>query len=94
MWGYPIQSAAMVYGHLTVGGIAEPFMSSAEIATLDCTRPSPIRHHTMDFSRIETVAWARRTAGERLEFCCTKCGMIQAEWKAIPLLAAPEIAPT
>jgi hypothetical protein len=69
-------------------------MSLAPVATFDCTRPCPICHHTMDLSGIETVPWARRTAGERLEFCCTKCGMIQTEWKAIPLLTAPEIAPT
>jgi hypothetical protein len=81
-------------GLLNRGGIAEPFMSSAQIATLDCTRPCPICHHTMDLSRIETVPWAWRTAGERLDFCCTNCGMIRTEWTAIPFLAAPETAPT
>jgi hypothetical protein len=88
------QPTVMVYGHLTVGGIAEPFMSSAQVATLDCTRPCPICHHPMDLSRIETVPWGRRTAGERLDFCCAKCGMIRTEWTAIPFLAAPETAPT
>jgi len=39
----------------------------------------------MDLSRIETVPWARRTAGERLVFCCTKCGMVQTEWRVQPL---------
>jgi hypothetical protein len=81
-------------GSLNRGGHAEPFMSSAQVATLDCTRPCPICHHPMDLSRIETVPWGRRTAGERLDFCCTKCGMIRTEWTAIPFLAAPETAPT
>ncbi len=69
-------------------------MSSAQISTLDCTRPCPICEHHMDLSRIETVPWTWHTVGERFVFCCEKCGMVQTEWNAVPLLpAAPEIVP-
>jgi hypothetical protein len=68
-------------------------MTTAQIATLDFTRPCPICDHHMDLSEIESVQWAPRTAGERLVFRCEKCGMIQSEWNAIPLVPAsdPEI---
>jgi len=48
-------------------------MTSAQIATLDCTRPCLICYRHMDLSEIETVSWAPRTTGERLSFRCAKC---------------------
>jgi hypothetical protein len=62
-------------------------MPSVLIATLDCTRPCPICDHHMDLSKVETVPWARRTAGERLVFRCKKCGMVQSEWNGYSVAA-------
>jgi C4-type Zn-finger protein len=67
--------------------------SANNIATLDCTRPCPICDQHLELSAIETVPWARRTAGQQLVFRCENCGVAQTEWSSIPLVSAPEIVP-
>jgi hypothetical protein len=68
-------------------------MSFAPVAILDCSCPCPVCGHHMDLADIETVAWATRTAGERLTLRCAKCGMTRSEWKAVPLMFSPTLMP-
>ena len=67
--------------------------SANNIATLDCTRPCPICDQHLELSAIETVPWAKRTAGQQLVFRCENCGVAQTEWSSIPLVSAPKIVP-
>jgi hypothetical protein len=64
-----------------------------DIATFDCTRPCPICDRHLELSAIETVPWAPRISGERLVFRCGNCGVAQTQWRAVPLVSAPEIVP-
>jgi hypothetical protein len=48
--------------------------SANNIATLDCTRPCPICDQHLELSAIETVPWARCTAGQQLVFRCKIVG--------------------
>jgi len=68
-------------------------MTSAQIATLDCTRPCLICYRHMDLSEIETVSWAPRTTGERLSFRCAKCRNGLNWMERNPRLGSAEIAP-
>jgi hypothetical protein len=64
-----------------------------DIATFDCTRPCPICDQHLELSAIETVPWAMRTSGERLVFRCRNCSVAQTLWRAVSLVAAPELVP-
>jgi hypothetical protein len=66
---------------------------SPDVTTFDCARPCPICDHHLELSAIEMVPWAPRTSGERLVFRCRNCGVAQTQWRAVPLVSAPEIAP-
>lgn len=64
-----------------------------DIATFDCTLPCPICNQRLELSAIETVPWSSRTSGERLVFRCGNCDIAQTQWRAVPLVSAPEIVP-
>jgi hypothetical protein len=68
--------------------------ASDQVAALDSTRPCPVCDQHLDLCKVETVPWAPRTSGERLVFRCAKCGVVQTEWNAIPLVVSgPGVAP-
>jgi hypothetical protein len=64
-----------------------------DVETFDCVCPCPICDHHLELSAIEMVPWAPRTLGERLVFRCGNCGVAQTQWRAVPLVSAPEIVP-
>jgi hypothetical protein len=64
-----------------------------DVATFDCTLPCPICNQRLKLSAMETVPWSSRTSGERLVFRCGNCDMAQTQWRAVPLVSAPEIVP-
>jgi hypothetical protein len=64
----------------------------AQVATPDRTRPCRVCDNHMELTKVETFPWAPRTAGERLMFRCAKCGMVQSEWNAVPMILSPGAA--
>jgi hypothetical protein len=63
-----------------------------QIVSLQFNRSCPICDGFMVLNGIDSEPWSVRTLGERLQFRCTTCGLMQSEWSAISL-EAPSSAP-